>query len=184
MGEAVEVSAPRAGPAAGFRIRTLGMCHFIYDAAFDAASRFAADEFLFLYDLHRILSVEKPIIIAEFHPSALRYDVAMDERDFYTERPESKLAEYSCPRCKRSNQYQVRWVRRTKKDRLPPRADERDRALYAKLRDYLVRVDDDVTCKTCQKRFEIPSHQTMVFLDEHSSKTPQGNEDDDNRGNR
>ena len=82
----------------------------------------------------------------------------MDERDFYTERPESKAVEYTCPRCKRSNQYQVRWIRRTKKDRLPPRADERDRALYAKLRDYLIRVDDDVTCKTCQKRFEIPSH--------------------------
>jgi hypothetical protein len=114
-----------------------------------------------------------------------RYDVDMDERDFYTERPESKAAEYTCPRCKRSNQYQVRWMRRTKKDRLPPRADERDRALYAKLRDYLVRVDDDVTCKTCQKRFEIPSHQTMVFLDKSSSSSPQGNDDDDdNRGNR
>jgi hypothetical protein len=74
-------------------------------------------------------------------------------------------------------------MRRTKKDRLPPRADERDRALYAKLRDYLVRVDDDVTCKTCQKRFEIPSHQTMVFLDD-SSRNPNPNDDDDNRGNR
>src|SRR6266704_3505714 len=59
------------------------------------------------------------------------YDVTMDERDFYTERPESKAVEHTCPRCKRSNQYQVRWTRRTKKDRLPPRADERDRALYA-----------------------------------------------------
>src|SRR5205085_11526003 len=107
------------------------------------------------------------------------YDMAMDERDFYTERPESKLVEYTCPRCKRSNQYQVRWMRRTKKDRLPPRADERDRALYAKLRDYLIRVDDDVTCKTCQNRFEIPSHQTMVFLDERSSRTPNANADDD-----
>ena len=112
------------------------------------------------------------------------YDIAMDERDFYTERPESKSVEYPCPRCKRSNQYQVRWMRRTRKDRLPPRADERDRALYAKLRDYLIRVDDDVTCKTCQKRFEIPSHQTMVFLDERSPRTPSGNDDDDNRGNR
>src|SRR5438552_8542531 len=94
--------------------------------------------------------------------STTGYDVAMDERDFYTERPESKSVEYTCPRCKRSNQYQVRWIRRTKKDRLPPRADERDRALYAKLRDYLIRVDDDVTCKTCKKRVEIPSHQTTV----------------------
>jgi len=45
-------------------------------------------------------------------------------------------------------------------------------------------VDDDVTCKTCQKRFEIPSHQTTVFLDERSSRGPSGNDDDDNRGNR
>src|SRR5436853_4668305 len=111
----------------------------------------------------------------------------MDERDFYTERPETKVVEYSCPRCKRSNQYQVRWMRRTKKDRLPPRADERDRALYAKLRDYLVRMDDDVTCKTCQKRFEIPSHQSMVFVDSLGATGrpgPSVDDDDDNRGNR
>src|SRR5690349_5957634 len=108
----------------------------------------------------------------------------MEDRDCYTERPETKAAEYTCPRCKRRNQYQVRRMRRTKKVRLPPRADERDRALYAKLRDYLIRVNDDVTCNTCQKRFEIPSHQTMVFLDERSSRTPSGNDDDDNRGNR
>ena len=108
----------------------------------------------------------------------------MDERDFYTERPETKTVEYSCSRCKRSNPYQIRWIRRTKKDRLPPRADERDRALYAKLKDYLIRVDDQVTCKTCQKRFDIPSLQTMVYLDERSSSAPQGDDDDDNRGNR
>jgi DNA-directed RNA polymerase subunit RPC12/RpoP len=111
----------------------------------------------------------------------------MEERDFYTERPETKPVEYTCPRCKRSNQYQVRWIRRTKKDRLPPRADDRDRALYAKLKDYLIRVDDDITCKTCQKRFEIPSYQTMVFLDEQGPRTsqaPGGDEDDDSRFNR
>ena len=79
----------------------------------------------------------------------------------------------------------VRWMRRTKKPTLPPRADARDRALYAKLRDYLIRLDDDVVCKACSKRFEIPSHQSMVFVDEQG-KTPQGSDDpdDDNRGNR
>src|SRR5947208_17101690 len=107
----------------------------------------------------------------------------MDERDFYTERPESKSVEYTCPRCKRSNQYQVRWMRRTKKDRLPPRADERDRALYANLRNYLIRVEDDVTFKTCQKCFEICLHQAMVFDDGRRSSTPSGDACDDNRGN-
>ena len=61
---------------------------------------------------------------------------------------------------------------------------------YAKLRDYLIRMDDDVTCKSCSKRFEIPSHQSMVFLDEQgraptSRPAADGDdEDDDNRGNR
>jgi DNA-directed RNA polymerase subunit RPC12/RpoP len=114
------------------------------------------------------------------------YDGFMDERDFFTERPEQKTAQYSCPRCKRRNEYMVRWMRRTKKDRLPPGADARDRALHAKLRDYLIRMDDDVTCKACGKRFEIPSHQSMVFLDETAAKGGAQNDDpdDDNRGNR
>ena len=79
----------------------------------------------------------------------------------------------------------VRWMRRTKKKSLPPGADARDRALYAKLRDYLIRMDDDVTCKTCGKRFDIPSHQSMVFLDDQG-QVPARNDDpdDDNRGNR
>jgi len=110
----------------------------------------------------------------------------MDERDFFTERSEQRPVQYTCPRCKRRNEYQVRWMRRTKKDRLPPGADARDRALYAKLRDYLIRMDDDVTCKTCGKRFEIPSHQSMVFVDSAGGggSRPGNDEDDDNRGNR
>jgi hypothetical protein len=118
------------------------------------------------------------------------YDGFMDERDFFTERPEQKPAEYTCPRCKRRHSYVVRWMRRTKKPQLPPRADARDRALYAKLRDYLIRMDDDVTCKSCSKRFEIPSHQSMVFLDEQGrapstrAAADSDDEDDDNRGNR
>lgn len=82
----------------------------------------------------------------------------------------------------------VRWMRRSKKPQLPPRADARDRALYAKLRDYLIRMDDDVTCKSCSKRFEIPSHQSMVTLDEQgrgpSRSSGGSDDDDDNRGNR
>ena len=39
------------------------------------------------------------------------------------------------------------------------------RALYAKLRDYMIRVDDSVTCKTCGKKFDIPSQHSMVFIE-------------------
>jgi hypothetical protein len=38
--------------------------------------------------------------------------------------------------------------------------------MFAKVKDHLVRVDDDVTCKTCGKRFEVPSHRNIVFLEE------------------
>jgi hypothetical protein len=71
--------------------------------------------------------------------------MAMDERAFFTEKPESRPGRYQCPKCRRTNEYSIRWVRRAKKDRLPPGADERDRAKFAKLRDYLLRLDDEVT---------------------------------------
>jgi hypothetical protein len=56
-------------------------------------------------------------------------------------------------------------VRRIKKDRIPPVADD-DRVLYAKLRDYMNRVDDVLHCQSCRTRFEVPSHQSLVFLQE------------------
>lgn len=111
--------------------------------------------------------------------------MALNERDFYRETSETKNAAYSCPHCKRRNEYAVRWVRRIKKDRLPPGADERDRALFPKLRDYLVRVDDMLVCATCRRRFEIPSHQSLVFLhDGPAQATGPVDPDDDNWGNR
>jgi len=90
--------------------------------------------------------------------------MALSERDFYDERREAKPATLTCPHCHRRHDYEVTWVRRTKKDRLPRGADERDRAMFPKLRNYLVRVDDTVSCKSCRRRFEIPSHQSLVFL--------------------
>jgi hypothetical protein len=92
--------------------------------------------------------------------------MALDERAFFTEKPEHRPARLTCPKCRRANDYSVRWTRRTKKDRLPAGADERDRAKFAKLRDHLLRLDDDVTCRACGRKFEIPSQQSMVFLDQ------------------
>ena len=112
--------------------------------------------------------------------------MALDERDFFNNRNETRNDTLTCPRCKRANTYQMRWVIRTRKDRIPPSADARDRALFAKLRDYMIRIDDVVTCKTCGKKFDIPSQHSMVFID---SKTPAGGPtaaalDDDSRFNR
>jgi hypothetical protein len=92
--------------------------------------------------------------------------MALDERAFFTDRPEARQVRYQCPKCRRTSEYSVRWVRRTKKDRLPGGAGEEDRAKFAKLRDYLLRVEDEVTCKTCGKKFEIPSQQSLLFVDQ------------------
>ncbi len=90
----------------------------------------------------------------------------MEERDFYIETPESKRATYVCPKCRQTFEFQVRWLRRTKKKNLPPRASDHDRVKFGKARDYLVRVDDVLTCPNprCRGRFEIPSDQTVVFI--------------------
>jgi hypothetical protein len=90
----------------------------------------------------------------------------MDERAFFSEKPETRAARYQCPKCRRTAEYSIRWVRRSKKGHLPPGADEADRARFAKLRDYLLRVDDDVTCKACGKKFEIPSQHSLMFVDQ------------------
>ena len=88
----------------------------------------------------------------------------MDERDFFTEKAEMKPMSLACPQCRHRADYQIKWLHRTKKERLPPGANERDRAIFAKVRDHLYRMDDMVNCAKCRRRFEIPSHQTMVFL--------------------
>jgi uncharacterized protein YbaR (Trm112 family) len=105
--------------------------------------------------------------------------MALDERAFFNEKPEQRNGRYTCPRCKRANDYQLRWVRRTRKDRPPGNADDTDRAKFAKLRNHLIRVDDELTCKTCGKRFEIPSMHSLVFVDDLVGLPKMDDEDED-----
>ena len=90
----------------------------------------------------------------------------MRESDIFDERQETKQAVYSCPFCRQQEEYQVRWMRRTKKRNQPRGMNERDRAQFEKSRDYMVRIDDVLMCKNprCRKRFDIPSSQTVVFI--------------------
>ena len=104
--------------------------------------------------------------------------MALDERSFFSDKNESRPERLTCTKCRRANDYSVRWVRRTKKDRLPPGADERDRAKFAKLRDHLIRVDDEVVCKTCGRKFEIPSMHSLLFVDQLEG-LPRDVEEDD-----
>ena len=91
----------------------------------------------------------------------------MSEKDFYIEKQEEKPTLYSCPHCREEAEYPVRWMRRTKKDKLPPSATEDDKARFAQARSYMVRVDELLACRNihCRKRFDVPTHQTVVLLD-------------------
>ena len=92
--------------------------------------------------------------------------MALDERTLFTEKAENRPGRYQCPKCHRTHEYSIRWVRRSRKDRLPPGADESDRAKFAKLRDYLLRLDEEVVCKTCGRKIEIPSQHSLMFVDQ------------------
>ena len=90
----------------------------------------------------------------------------MDERQYYTESQTTKPAVLSCPFCRSSETYELRWMVRKKKDRLPGGADERDRAKFAKAQSYMVLVDNKVSCKNlrCRKPFDISGIKSMAFL--------------------
>ena len=88
----------------------------------------------------------------------------MEERDFFNERQEMKRASFSCPHCRQRGDYEVRWLTRTRKQSLPRGANERDRARFNNSRDYMVRIDDMLACKSCRKRFDIPNSQSVVFI--------------------
>ena len=90
----------------------------------------------------------------------------MDERAFYSESQTSKAATLNCPFCRSSESYELRWMVRKKKDRIPQGADERDRAKFQKAQSYMVLLDDKVACKNlrCRKRFDISGVKTMAFL--------------------
>jgi hypothetical protein len=91
----------------------------------------------------------------------------MEEREFYDEKEQKKAATLSCPHCRQAAEYELNWLVRTKKNQLPPRADDRDRAKFAKARSYMVRKDDLVMCKNvrCRKRIEVSGVQSVAFLD-------------------
>lgn len=90
----------------------------------------------------------------------------MQERDIFNERQETKKASFSCPFCRERHDYEVRWLTRRKKEQAPRHLNRDDMARFAKSRDYMVRIDDQLMCKNirCRKRFEIPTSQSVVFI--------------------
>ncbi len=90
----------------------------------------------------------------------------MEEKAYFTESNTTKPATLNCPYCRTPDTYELRWLLRTKKDRLPPGADERDRARFQKAQSYMVLLDDKAACKNmrCRKRFDISGIKTMAFV--------------------
>jgi hypothetical protein len=106
------------------------------------------------------------VSFVKLKPRVLSEKGFMNERDFFNEKEEVKKAVYSCPHCRERGEYDVRWLKRTKKPQLPRGANEQDRARFQKSRDYMVRIDDMLACRNvrCRRRFEIPSFQSVVFI--------------------
>lgn len=92
----------------------------------------------------------------------------MDERAFYTESQTTKPMRLQCPYCRETETHDLRWLVRTKKDRMPGGGDDRDRAKFAKSASYMVLLDDKAMCKNmrCRKRFDISGIKTTAFLTE------------------
>ena len=90
----------------------------------------------------------------------------MDERAYYNESQTTKPATLNCPFFRTAGTYQLRWMVRKKKDRLPGGADERDRAKFLKAQSYMVLLDDKATCKNmrCRRPFDISGVKTMAFI--------------------
>jgi hypothetical protein len=93
-------------------------------------------------------------------------EVLVDERLFYSESTAKKPARLNCSFCRTENDYELRWLVRQKKDRLPGGADERDRAKFAKAQSYMVLLDDKMACKNprCRRTFDISGVKTTAFL--------------------
>ena len=95
----------------------------------------------------------------------------MRESDLFDEGDVRKPTWLSCPFCRESFSYEVRWRQRIKRKSLPGNASSEDRRRFSKAQSYLVRIDDKVGCQNrrCRKQFEIASFQSVVFLAETES---------------
>lgn len=92
----------------------------------------------------------------------------MDERAYFNESQTTRPTRLNCPHCRTVNLYDLRWLLRKKKDRLPGGGDERDRAKFQKAQSYMLLLDDKTACKNmrCRRPFEISGVKTTAFLSE------------------
>jgi hypothetical protein len=89
---------------------------------------------------------------------------ALEEREFSDDRNEVRVDRLACPRSRCVNEYRMRYVVRTRETWIPQGADARDRALFATLRDFTIRVEDAVRRSNCGRQFDVPSQHSLAFL--------------------
>lgn len=107
----------------------------------------------------------------------------MDERQFYTEKQETRTLKLVCPSCRKEDNYPIRWIVRTKKNELPRGAGEEDKKHFAQARSYMVRVDELVACRKCRKRFELTG-QSVVLVSSDAAAQGAADYDPETFGNR
>jgi hypothetical protein len=107
----------------------------------------------------------------------------MDERQFYTEKQDTKTLQLVCPSCHKEDSYPIRWIVRTKKNELPRGASEEDKKHFAQARSYMVRVDELVACRKCRKRFELTG-QSVVLVSSNAAAQGTPDYDPETFGNR
>ncbi len=88
----------------------------------------------------------------------------MDERKLCDESRTTKPAVLSCQRCRERETYQLQWLVRRKKKKLPANANEEMRSRFEKFESYMVLIDDVVQCNRCRSRIEVSGMKTMAYL--------------------
>jgi len=90
----------------------------------------------------------------------------VEESQYYTESRAQKPAALNCPYCRTQDTYELNWVVRMKKAKIPGNADERDRAKFAKAQSYMVLLDNQANCKNlrCRRRFDISGMKTTAYI--------------------
>ena len=92
--------------------------------------------------------------------------MSIDERQFFVESQTTKPATLNCPFCRTVDTYDLRWLLRKKRDRLPGNGDDRDRTKSLKALSQMVLLDDKATSKNqrCRKPSAISGVKTTAFL--------------------
>ena len=93
--------------------------------------------------------------------------MSLDERAFFTDRPETPPGALPMsPNVIGAGEYSIRWVRALEERPLAAKSRRCRPGEVRQARDYLLRLDDEVTCKACGKKFEIPSQHSLLFVNQ------------------